>query len=73
MRGTGPMVNRGLWRYSLPEPVARTREPKQTDYENTDNHGLWGFFHADKKAMLEPIAEASHGMSAPPFISDTKS
>lgn len=64
MRGTGPLVNRGLWSYPLPEPVARTRVPKQTDYEDTADHGLWGFFHKDRKALLPPEDESSHGMPA---------
>lgn len=64
MRGTGPLVNRGLWAYSLPEPVARTRVPKQSDYEDTASHGLWGFFHEDRQAMLPPDTECSHGMCA---------
>ena len=29
MRGTGPLVNRGLWKYPLPEPVARGRVPNR--------------------------------------------
>lgn len=61
MRGTGPMVKRGLWRYDLPEPVTRVRVPQQSDYEDTANHGLWGFFHESRQAMLAPAAEASHG------------
>ena len=62
MRGTGPLVNRGLWKYPLPEPVARGRVPKQTDYEDTADHGLWGFFHEDRKALVPPEDESSHGM-----------
>ncbi|KEF59669.1 uncharacterized protein A1O9_04515 [Exophiala aquamarina CBS 119918] len=61
MRGTGPLVNRGLWAYPLPEPVARSRVPKQTDYEDTADHGLWQFFHADRKALVPPEEESSHG------------
>lgn len=61
IRRTGPRVMRGLWQYPLPEPVARDHRGTTPEYEDVQNHGLWGFFNQDRKAMIVPEEEASHG------------
>jgi hypothetical protein len=52
---------RGLWQHPLPEPVARDQRGIIPDYEESQDHGLWGFFSKDKQPMIVPEEESSHG------------
>lgn len=61
IRRTGPRTTRGRWSFPLPEPVSRTRTPKVNEYEGASVHGLWGFFNEERKSMIPPEDEASHG------------
>jgi len=49
-------------KYPLPEPqLDRT---KKTPQAVDPNHGLWGFFGPEKKALATPEEEYAHGMLA---------
>lgn len=61
IRRTGPRTTQGLWMHPLPVPVARDHRGTDAQYAGSDNHGLWGFFNAEKKPMLPPDVESSHG------------
>ncbi|KIV84656.1 hypothetical protein PV11_00429 [Exophiala sideris] len=61
IRRTGPRVTQGLWQYPLPVPVARDQKGISPEYQGSENHGLWGFFNKDKRAILPPEEESSHG------------
>ncbi|KAL6246335.1 54S ribosomal protein L4 mitochondrial [Rhinocladiella similis] len=63
IRRTGPRTTQGLWMHPLPVPVARDHRGTDAQYAGSDNHGLWGFFNAEKKPMLPPDVESSHGRS----------
>ncbi|PGH12880.1 54S ribosomal protein L4, mitochondrial [Helicocarpus griseus UAMH5409] len=55
---TGPKNKLSVWKYPLPRPVAPKELEKRP--ENPD-HGLWGFFHPDRKAIPTPEDEYAHG------------
>ena len=61
IRSTGPRVPLKVNKYPLPVPVENPDRRKK--FKTTENHGLWGFFNEEKKAMVSPEEEASHGMS----------
>lgn len=61
IRRTGPRSTRGLWKYPLPVPVARDHKTTAPHYENSEDHGLWGFFDKSRQAMIVPEEESSHG------------
>jgi len=63
IRRTGPRRTRGLWQHPLPVPVARDHRGTSAEYKGAEDHGLWGFFNKDKKAMMPPEEESSHGRS----------
>ncbi|KIW19746.1 hypothetical protein PV08_00320 [Exophiala spinifera] len=63
IRRTGPRTTQGLWMHPLPVPVARDHRGTDAQYAGSDDHGLWGFFNSDKKPMLAPDVESSHGRS----------
>jgi len=52
---------RGLWKHPLPVPVARDHRTTDTEYVDSHDHGLWGFFHQSRQALLEPEQVSSHG------------
>ena len=44
-------------------PVPAERDPSRVkDFETNPNHGLWGFFNAEKRPMISPEDEAAYGM-----------
>ncbi|KAI1618735.1 mitochondrial 39-S ribosomal protein L47 (MRP-L47)-domain-containing protein [Exophiala viscosa] len=61
IRRTGPRVTQGLWQYPLPVPVARDHRGTSPEYQGSEDHGLWGFFSKDKRPILPPEEESSHG------------
>ncbi|KIX02638.1 uncharacterized protein Z518_08580 [Rhinocladiella mackenziei CBS 650.93] len=61
IRRTGPRNMRGLWKYTLPVPVARDHRTTDPEYLDTKNHGLWGFFNEARQPMMPPDEESSHG------------
>ncbi|KAL6717258.1 54S ribosomal protein L4 mitochondrial [Lecanora helva] len=46
---------------ALPKPVLDPK--KRTKIEGDPNHGLWGFFNSEKKALTTPEQEQAHGRS----------
>jgi hypothetical protein len=63
IRRTGPRSMRGLWNHPLPVPVARDHKTIDTQYIDSHDHGLWGFFNRSRQALLEPEQVSSHGTS----------
>ncbi|KAK5232532.1 54S ribosomal protein L4 mitochondrial [Exophiala xenobiotica] len=63
LRRTGPRRTRGLWQHPLPVPVARDHRGTAPEYKGAEDHGLWGFFNRDKKAMMPPEEESSRSWS----------
>ena len=61
IRRTGPRVPLPIAKYELPRPVLDP--PARKEFKTNPNHGLWGFFNADKTAMLSPEEELAHGRS----------
>ncbi len=62
IRSTGPRLPLKVNKYPLPVPVENPDRRKK--FKTVDNHGLWGFFNEEKKAMVPPEEEASYGMSS---------
>ena len=60
LRGTGLRQPVSMSKYPLPEPqLERTKKtPETTDAD----HGLWGFFGPEKKALATPEEDYAHGM-----------
>ena len=59
LRGTGLRQPVSVSKFPLPEPqLDRT---KKTPQAVDPNHGLWGFFGAEKKALSTPEEEYAHG------------
>ena len=61
IRRTGPRVPLPIAKYELPRPVVDP--PARKEFKTNPKHGLWGFFNADKTAMLSPEEELAHGRS----------
>jgi large subunit ribosomal protein L47 len=59
IRRTGPRVPLSIAKYELPRPVLDP--PARKEFTTNPNHGLWGFFNADKTAMSSPEEELAHG------------
>ncbi|EEH35296.1 mitochondrial 54S ribosomal protein YmL4 [Paracoccidioides lutzii Pb01] len=55
---TGPKHKLSVSKYPLPRPVS----PKEQEQRPINpNHGLWGFFGPDRKAIPTPEEEYAHG------------
>jgi hypothetical protein len=61
IRSTGPRVALNVNRYPLPTPADNAAEARK-QFKTNENHGLWGFFTVDKRAMLSPEEESAFGM-----------
>lgn len=46
----------------LPKPVLDPE--KRSKVQSDPNHGLWGFFNQDKKALSLPEEDAAHGKAS---------
>ena len=67
LRRTGLRYPVGMSKQPLPQPVL---DPKRRPRIEVDpNHGLWGFFNKDRKAITPPGEDLQSGML--PFLSAT--
>lgn len=61
LRRTGLRYPVGMSTQPLPKPVL---DPKRRSKVQVDpNHGLWGFFNLNRKAMSTPEEDNAHGMA----------
>lgn len=60
VRRTGLRQPLSVSKEPLPEPVLD--RSKRTPVDVDPNHGLWGFFGAEKKALQTPEEDFAHGM-----------
>ena len=60
LRRTGLRYSVGMSKQPLPQPVLDPS--KRSKIEVDPNHGLWGFFNKDRKALTPPGAELQRGM-----------
>lgn len=59
LRRTGLSVPVGMSYRPLPKPVL---DPKRrSKVQVNPDHGLWGFFHREKKALTLPTEDRTHG------------
>ncbi|MCJ1368097.1 54S ribosomal protein L4 mitochondrial [Acarospora aff. strigata] len=59
LRRTGPRQPLSVSKEPLPQPVL---DPKKRDKVQVDaDHGLWGFFNKDRKALSTPEEDNAHG------------
>ncbi|KAF2180537.1 MRP-L47-domain-containing protein [Zopfia rhizophila CBS 207.26] len=61
IRRTGPRPRQTLsvLKHELPKPVLDPKE--KTKIEGDEDHGLWGFFHKDKKLLAAPGEDNAYG------------
>ena len=60
LRRTGLRYPLGMSKQPLPQPVLDPS--KRSKIEVDPNHGLWGFFNKDRKALTPPGADLQSGM-----------
>ena len=60
LRRTGLRYPNGMSRQPLPQPVLDPK--KRTKIEVDPNHGLWGFFNRNRKALSSPEDLSQRGM-----------
>ena len=60
LRRTGIKHPIGLFKHPLPQPVLDPA--KRSKIKVDPNHGLWGFFNKDRKALTDPGTDMSRGM-----------
>ena len=67
LRRTGLRFSNGMSLEPLPQPVL---DPKRRSKVQVDpDHGLWGFFNRDKKALSTPEEDHAHGRLIPVVLS----
>ena len=67
LRRTGLRYPVEMSKVPLPQPVLEPK--KRSEISVDENHGLWGFFRADKKLLSTPEELTEFGMSHPhPFL-----
>ena len=60
LRRTGLRRPVGMLKEALPQP---NLDPNRRSKITVDkNHGLWGFFDNDRKALSTPVEDSAHGM-----------
>jgi large subunit ribosomal protein L47 len=59
LRSTGTRVPLEVRKWELPVPDLDPK--KRKEFKTNPNHGLWGFFNAEKAAMISPEDEAAFG------------
>lgn len=83
-RGVSPMrrtgLNMPLWRMSVGQEVKERGLPAPVDKDKRSKlvvdpeHGLWGFFNADKELLTSPVKSLQHGELRVPvwFLSEVE-
>ena len=64
LRRTGLRYPNDMSKHPLPQPVLDPN--KRSKIEVDPNHGLWGFFNKDRKALSEPGGDMQRGMLLSP-------
>lgn len=59
LRRTGLNYPNGMSRHPLPQPVLD--QEKRSKIQVDPNHGLWGFFNKDRKALSTPEEDKAKG------------
>lgn len=66
LRRTGLRYPVGMSREPLPKPVL---DPdRRSKVQEDPNHGLWGFFNSEKRALTTPKEDRAHGNVFPPIL-----
>ena len=60
LRRTGLRYPVGMSKEPLPQPVLDPA--RRSKIEGDPNHGLWGFFNSEKKAVTDKKTEEKHGV-----------
>ncbi|KAI9883725.1 MAG: 54S ribosomal protein L4 mitochondrial [Watsoniomyces obsoletus] len=58
---SGPRQPLSVSKEPLPQPVLDPS--KRAKFETDENHGLWGFFNKERKALSTPEEDHAHGRS----------